>query len=45
MDDLSGNAFDRPTGIAVVTTDQGEYLVVGDAGNHRFLKYRLDYAE
>jgi DNA-binding beta-propeller fold protein YncE len=45
VDDLSGNAFDRPTGIAVVTTDQGEYLVVGDAGNHRFLKYRLDYAE
>lgn len=40
-DDLSGEGFDQPSGIAVAEVEGVEYLYVGDAGNRRLLKYRL----
>ncbi|MDP6111216.1 MAG: hypothetical protein QF437_13685 [Planctomycetota bacterium] len=45
IDDVRGKGFNRPTGIATVTSGNQEYLVVGDSGNHRFVKYHLSYAD
>lgn len=45
VDDVAGTGFDQPTGIAIVITGDREYLVVGDAGNQRLLKYRLTYRD
>jgi outer membrane protein assembly factor BamB len=42
VDDLSGNTFDSPTAVAIATVNGVEYLYVGDAGNMRLVKYRLD---
>jgi DNA-binding beta-propeller fold protein YncE len=42
IDDLSGQTFGLPTGVAIATVEGTEYLYVGDAGNNRLLKYQLD---
>ena len=42
LDDLSGQGFGDPTGVAVTTVNGVDYLYVGDAGNQRLIKYRLD---
>ena len=44
-DEVQGEGFNRPTGIAAVTAGDQEYLIVGDSGNHRFVKYHLNYAD
>lgn len=43
VDDTRGRGFDAPSGIAVTDPGRGEYLYVGDAGNQRLVKYRLEY--
>jgi DNA-binding beta-propeller fold protein YncE len=45
IDDVAGAGFNRPSGIATIATDNQEYLLVGDAGNYRFVKFRLQYRE
>ena len=45
IDEVHGKGFNRPTGIAAVTAGNHEYLIVGDSGNHRFVKYHLNYAD
>jgi len=45
VDDVHGEGFNRPTGIVAVTAGDREYLVVGDSGNHRFVKYHLNYVD
>jgi sugar lactone lactonase YvrE len=42
LDDLSGEGFDMPSGVATATVGGVEYLYVGDAGNNRLIKYELD---
>jgi sugar lactone lactonase YvrE len=42
IDDLTGQSFGVPTGVAITTVEGNEYLYVGDAGNDRLLKYQLD---
>jgi hypothetical protein len=41
-DDVRGAGFSRPSGIAVVALDGVDYLYVGDAGNQRIVKYRVE---
>ena len=44
VDDRDGTHFYRPTGVEVVRTRDGiQWLYVGDAGNERLIKYRLEY--
>jgi hypothetical protein len=45
IDDRSGQGFAGPMGIAAVIVGDEEFLYVGDAGNHRILKYRLRYRD
>lgn len=41
IDDTKGKGFSHPTGVAVVTSGDQEYLLVGDAANYRLVKFRL----
>ena len=40
-DDATGEGFSQPTGVAVAGLDGVDYLYVGDAGNQRLVKYRI----
>ena len=42
IDDGTGEGFDNPTGIATAQVQGVDYLYVGDAGNLRILKYRIN---
>ncbi|MBM4048132.1 MAG: hypothetical protein FJ279_23770, partial [Planctomycetes bacterium] len=42
VDDVEGKGFDSPTGVEVATADGREFLYVGDAGNQRIVKYRIE---
>jgi outer membrane protein assembly factor BamB len=41
VDDVEGKGFHSPTGIAIATVDEKEYLYVGDSGNLRIVKFRI----
>ena len=43
VDKRDGRHFNRPTGVEVARHAGVEYLIVGDAGNQRLLKFRLQY--
>jgi len=43
VDKRNGHHFSRPTGVEVAQHAGVEYLIVGDAGNQRLLKFRLQY--
>jgi len=43
VDDRDGQGFDRPSGVAITRVDEREFLIVGDAGNQRLLKYAVSY--
>ena len=42
VDDAEGKGFDHPAGLAVVPSGDREFLYIGDAGNQRILKYRIE---
>ena len=43
VDERDGRHFNRPTGVEVTQHAGVEYLIVGDAGNQRLVKFRLQY--
>jgi len=44
VDERDGRHFNCPTGVEVVQHADVEYLVVGDAGNRRLIKFRIQYS-
>jgi hypothetical protein len=42
VDDTEGKGFDGPTGIEVTTVGDVDYVYVGDAGNQRIVKFRVE---
>lgn len=43
VDDTEGRGFDAPSGVAVAAAGDQEFVYVGDSGNQRLLKFRVEY--
>jgi hypothetical protein len=43
LDDREGRGFSRPTGVAVTSVGDREFVYVGDAGNQRLVKFEITW--
>ncbi|MFZ2654201.1 MAG: hypothetical protein WAX69_04750 [Victivallales bacterium] len=42
VDDVTGKSFDWPTGVECATIDGQDFLYIGDSGNGRILKFKIE---